>query len=125
MKCPDCGAPILSDSRFCSHCGAKLDDGVKRVEVNIHKRIEDIAEIKRAGYEEKESELRQKKAGMDVNSRRIKRWSCLILLGLCALMLLYILIFPASSFSIFCVIGACSLPFLLGYIIYQLVTGKW
>ena len=50
FKCPDCGATIRDDSRFCNYCGAKIDDGVQRseVNVNINQRIEDVAEVKRA-----------------------------------------------------------------------------
>lgn len=72
FKCPDCGASLKDDSRFCNYCGAKIDDGVKRMEININKKIEDAAEIKRASYEEKESLLRQKKMKRDMRKGRIK-----------------------------------------------------
>ena len=61
FKCPDCGATLTDDSKFCKYCGAKIDDGVKRVEVNVNKRIEDIAEMRRAEREERESLRREKK----------------------------------------------------------------
>ena len=34
FKCPDCGASLTDDSRFCKYCGSKIDDGVKRIEVS-------------------------------------------------------------------------------------------
>ena len=85
MKCPDCGAPILDDSRFCSHCGAKLDDGVKRTEININKRIADVAEIRRAGYEEAESKIRQRKETIKEKQNKAKHWTCYILIALSAI----------------------------------------
>jgi len=91
FKCPDCGASLTDDSKFCKYCGAKIDDGVKRIEIKIDKRIEDVAEVRRASYEEKESELRQKKMKRELRKGRVKTiffGSCfgigaiLILLGL-------------------------------------------
>ena len=72
FKCPDCGASLTDDSRFCKYCGAKIDDGVKRMEIKIDKRVEDVAEVRRASYEEKESLLRQKKMKCDMRKGRIK-----------------------------------------------------
>lgn len=83
MNCPNCGAAIKEEGRFCNYCGAKLPDDTKRVEVKIDKRIEDVAEVKRASYEEKESILRQKQMKRDLRRGKVK-WitcGCLMLFG--------------------------------------------
>ena len=77
MKCPNCGADV-KEGKFCNYCGALLPDNVNRVEVKIDKRIEDVAEVKRASYEEEESKLRQKKMKQEMRKGRIKLW---IILG--------------------------------------------
>lgn len=87
FKCPDCGASLTDDSRFCKYCGAKIDDGVKRVEVKIDKRIEDVAEVKRAEYEAKESELRQKKMKKDMKHHSVK-WKVLGVIALVGLIMI-------------------------------------
>lgn len=89
FKCPDCGASLTDDSRFCKYCGAKIDDGVKRMEIRIDKRIEDVAEVKRATYEEQESLLRQKKTARELQSVKTKR---ICLIGLAAIFLVMILV---------------------------------
>ena len=63
FKCPNCGASISEDSLFCKYCGNKIDDGVKRSEinVNIHKKIEDVGDIKWAELAEKEAARREAK----------------------------------------------------------------
>lgn len=71
MNCPNCGAAV-KEGKFCNYCGAKLPDDTKRVEVNINKKIEDVAEIKRASYEEEESKLVQKMMKRDLRRSRIK-----------------------------------------------------
>ena len=71
FKCPDCGATLTDDSRFCKYCGAKIDDGVKRMEINVNKKIEDIAEIKRAEREEKEFLRRERKE----KAANIAKWT--------------------------------------------------
>ena len=69
VKCTECGASIQDDSRFCKYCGAKIvQDELKRVEV----KIDDTAEIKRAEYEEKESELRQKAMKRELRMKSLK-----------------------------------------------------
>lgn len=86
MNCPNCGAAI-KDGKFCNYCGAKLPDDTKRVEVKIDKRIEDIAEVRRAQYEEQESKLRQKQMKRDLRKGKVKWTICgiIFLLGiLCA-----------------------------------------
>lgn len=68
VKCTECGASIQDDSRFCKYCGAKVtQEETRRVEV----KIDNTAEIRRAEYEEKESQLRQKK--MERELRKEKR----------------------------------------------------
>lgn len=129
MKCPDCGAPITDESRFCSHCGAKLDDGVKRTEININKRIEDVAEIKRADYEEAESRIRQRKEEAKVKQNKVRHWTCYILIILGVIAWLVVLIAPniAKVPWAMIIVGlfAVGAPFIIGYTIYLLVTGKW
>lgn len=34
IKCPNCGAGIDSDGKFCKYCGVKLPDDTQRVEVS-------------------------------------------------------------------------------------------
>ena len=72
--CSQCGAPLLDDSKFCSHCGAKVDDGIFRAEI----KIDEVAENRRADYETQESALRQKQMKSDLRRNKV-RW---ILIGL-------------------------------------------
>lgn len=128
FKCPDCGASLTDDSRFCKYCGAKIDDGVKRseIKVNINKRIEDVAEIKRAEYEEKESRARIRSIERGDKRGKGKRITLLILLVLSALM--SIPAFAQTSSVALLLIGMASVVlfvFVGGGIIYQLITGKW
>lgn len=74
VVCSQCGAPLLDDSKFCSHCGAKVDDGIFRAEI----KIDDVAENRRADYETQESALRQKQMKSDLRRNKV-RW---ILIGL-------------------------------------------
>lgn len=86
MNCPNCGA-VVKEGKFCNYCGAKLPDDTKHVEVNIQKKIEDVAEIKRAEYETEESKLRQKKMKKDLRGHKVKWIVCgaLLILGyICA-----------------------------------------
>jgi len=81
VKCTECGASIQDDSKFCKYCGAKIvQDELKRVEV----KIENTAEIKRADYEEKESELRQKMMRRELRMKGLKWKICgvLFLIGI-------------------------------------------
>lgn len=125
MNCPNCGA-VVKEGKFCNYCGAKLPDDTKRVEVNINKRIEDVAEMKRADYETDESKIRQKGMKRDLQGRTIKRWSCLILLGICIIAAIagnlssnrgpiYGLVMLLEFLGIFLIV----------WIIWQLITGKW
>lgn len=69
VKCTECGASIQDDSKFCKYCGAKiLDENLKRIEV----KIDNTAEIKRAGYEEQESLLRQKMMKRELRMKSLK-----------------------------------------------------
>lgn len=124
MRCSSCGAPITDNSRFCSHCGAKIDDGVKRTEVTINKHIEDVAEIKRAGYEEKESELRQKKAGRELKAWSIKRISILSLIGLNVILFLCTF-FAEPQIQILSIFPIFIGSGMIIYMLYLMITGKW
>lgn len=91
FKCPDCGASLTDDSRFCKYCGAKIDDGVKRseVKIDINKRIEDVADIKRAEREERESLRRERKEKAQTIGKWIRR-GFLIALFLASLIMLIV-----------------------------------
>ena len=126
IKCAECGAALKNNSKFCSYCGAKIDDNVKRIEVNVNKRIEDVAEMKRADYETEESKIRQKGMNRDLRSRIVRRWACLIVLAICILMIaLPFWITGTGSLVLLSLIGFIGGIPLLVYIIYLLVTGKW
>lgn len=119
---------MTDDSRFCKYCGAKIDDGVKRseIKIDINKRIEDVAEIKRAEYEEKESRARIRSIERGDKRGKGKRITLLILLVLSALM--SIPAFAQTSSVALLLIGMASVVlfvFVGGGIIYQLITGKW
>ena len=87
MNCPNCGA-VIKEGKFCNYCGAKLPDDTKRVEVNINKRIEDVAEVMRANYETEESKLRQKQMKKELRGSKIKWIICgiLFLIGIILLL---------------------------------------
>ena len=34
IKCPNCGAGIDSDGKFCKYCGTKLPDNTQKFEIN-------------------------------------------------------------------------------------------
>lgn len=78
MNCPNCGA-VVKEGKFCNYCGAKLPDDTKRVEVNINKRIEDVAEMKRADYETDESKLKQKLMKKELRKGKVKWITCGVL----------------------------------------------
>lgn len=81
VKCTECGASIQDDSKFCKYCGAKIVlDQTKKIEV----KIDNTAEIKRADYEEKESELRQKMMKRELRTKGLKWKICgaVFLIGL-------------------------------------------
>ena len=110
FKCPDCGASLTDDSKFCKYCGAKIDDGVKRMEIKIDKRVEDVAEVKRASYEEKESLLRQKKMKRELRKGRAK----MIFFCSCAgIGLVFLLIALIVDHNINGSIGAIGISFII------------
>ena len=106
VKCTECGASIQDDSKFCKYCGAKVvQEDLKRVEV----KIDNTAEIKRAGYEEKESELRQKMMGRELRMKNLK-WKITFGFNIIGLILLAIaFIVPGFAFWGALVGGACLL----------------
>ena len=127
-KCPACGASISEDSNFCSYCGAKLDDGVKRSEIHIEHRIQNVAEVIRAQYEEKESQFRIQNAISEKQKRKTKRYTLIVMLITSSIITGYGFTHPIDAeghiggipgLSIFIAIGT-----LIG-IIRQLLTGKW
>lgn len=76
VKCTECGASIQDDSKFCKYCGAKIvQEDLKRVEV----KIDDTAEIRRAGYEEAESKIRQKMMKRELRTKGLKWKICGVL----------------------------------------------
>lgn len=54
--CSQCGAPLTNDSKFCSHCGAKVDDGTIRAEITIN----DTARIKEVELQKHEFDAKGK-----------------------------------------------------------------
>ena len=126
MNCPNCGA-VIKEGKFCNYCGAKLPSDDKTIEVNINKRIEDVAEIKRAEYETDESKLHQRQMKAQFAARKIRRWSTLILLLFCAVFGGYGLIADprGGALPALCALAIIFGVFLLFYIIYLLITGKW
>lgn len=86
VKCTECGASIQDDSKFCKYCGAKIvQEDLKRIEV----KIDNTAEIKRADYEEKESELRQKMMARELQIKNLK-WKITAVSNAAGLILLLI-----------------------------------
>ena len=126
MNCPNCGA-VIKEGKFCNYCGAKLPDDTKRVEVNINKRIEDVAEMKRADYETAESKYRQQQMKEALLGKKIRRWACLILLILLAGVLVFGLLSKPEKggISLLVLEGAFGGIMILAYIIYLMITGKW
>ena len=126
MNCPNCGA-VIKEGKFCNYCGAKLPDDTKRVEVNISKRIEDAAEMKRADYEADESRLRQREERARLNARKTKRVSSLIILAICIVCFGISFLFKTGSAAmLICMMTGIwvGLPLFI-WILFQLVTGKW
>ena len=126
MNCPNCGAAV-KEGKFCNYCGAKLPDDTKRVEVNINKRIEDVAEMKRADYETDESKLKQRQMKAEFAARKTRRWACLILLAICVVLSVpaFLNLVKSSSMVWIGALSAVAGFFLLIYIIYLLIRGKW
>lgn len=127
-RCPACGAYITTEGRFCSHCGAKIDDGVQRSEIRIDQHIQNDAEVRRAQYEEQESQLRQQQIKGEIRSKKAKHIILFVLLGLSVLCLttgiLAGLLFDEDFYRIAFTGGICSFA-AGGTIISQLINGKW
>ena len=127
MNCPNCGAAVTDESKFCNYCGAKLPDDTKRVEVNINKRIEDVAEMKRADYETDESKLKQRKMQAEFRAKKVRRWACLILLAISVVFALPAIFNWTRSPALILIglFGGVFAGLLIFWIIYLLITGKW
>ena len=115
FKCPDCGASITDDSKFCKYCGAKIDDGVQRseVNVNIHQRIENAAEMKRAETEAKAQAHKQAKEERERKAGKVRIIVNLVLIVLC---LAVALIVPDTG------IKAIAVLLLIGLILHIMVS---
>lgn len=125
MNCPNCGSAV-KEGKFCNYCGTKLPDDTKRVEVKIDKRIEDVAEVKRASYEELESAIRQKQELRKMQSASIRRKSCLVILIITLLMTIYAVLFnPVGDIAFLFAISMFIAIFMAIYIVVLLITGKW
>lgn len=71
FNCPNCGASIVEGSRFCVFCGTTIkEDTTHRAEV----RIEDVAEVRRADYETRESRIREQEMTHDLRWKLLKRY---------------------------------------------------
>ena len=125
FKCPNCGASISEDSQFCKYCGAKIDDGVKRMEIKVDQRIEDVAEVRRASYEEQESLLRQKRMQQEFRRVKAKRITLLVLLGIFLIPTIIGFAHATSenaAGTALCFFGAIGIGL---KILYDLIRGKW
>lgn len=129
FKCPDCGATLTDDSRFCKYCGAKIDDGIKRMEIKIDKRIEDVAEVKRASYEEQESLLRQQKMKQELKKGKSKRIAVVIALVLSLLPFLVAIVSNSSSSSVSlaatAALGLIVACLIVAYVLVSVIKGTW
>ena len=69
LYCPNCGAPVGKDAKFCSQCGSPIviDDGIKRSEHTI--RHIDEARIRESETEEL---IRLRKLEVDLAKEREK-----------------------------------------------------
>lgn len=125
MHCPNCGSPV-KEGRFCNYCGAKLPDDTTRVEVNVNKRIEDVAEMKRADYETEESKLRQKQEARKYKARSTRRISILVLLVISVIgAVIGIVTNPKGDLAILVVFAIVVAAFMVVYTIALLISGKW
>ena len=128
FKCPDCGATLTDDSRFCKYCGAKIDDGVQRSEIKIEKRIEDVAEIHRAEYEERESNLRIRKMERQMKQQKSKRITFFVLLAFSIVAWIVGSIMSGAGNANGGAVEAIGIFGTLGTgasIVMQLLNGKW
>ena len=128
FKCPDCGATLTDDSRFCKYCGAKIDDGVQRSEIRVEKRIEDVAEIHRAEYEERESNLRILKMERQIKQQKSKRITFFVLLAFSIVAWIVGSIMSGAGNANGGAVEAVGILGALGTgasIVMQLLNGKW
>ena len=125
MKCPNCGAEV-KEGKFCNYCGASLPDNTKRFEVNINKRVEDVAEMKRADYETEESRLRQKQELRKYRARSTRRIAILIVLAISIIgMLIGMNSNAGGSIALMTIFAMCVAALMLVYTVLLLITGKW
>lgn len=117
-NCPNCGSPIKTDGKFCTYCGAKLPDDVKRVEV----KIDNTAEIARAEYEAQESQLRQKKMKRELRKEQMRPYVTLakVLSGVLPLALALTGWFGGVSYRLLVTVGiAFSVLWLCRFLLKQ------
>ena len=128
IKCPACGAHLSDGSRFCNYCGVKIDDGIKRSEIRIEQRNEDVAEVIRAQYEKKESEIRIQNAISEKQKRKTKRYTLIIMLVISSIIGGIGFANPIDAEGHPGGIPGTFVIIAIGTIIgivYQLLTGKW
>ena len=71
IKCPQCGASVEDEGKFCKYCGGKLplDEGVKRHEVKIetinHTKIRKAEIAREQAAEENEIRLEQERIRLE------------------------------------------------------------
>ena len=86
--CPSCGAPITDQTGFCSHCGARLPDTSRTLEIKYEDAVK-LEEI-RLKYENEERQRQEEQESKNRRSRslRIRRWTgwLLCILFLCVAM---------------------------------------
>ena len=125
-KCPDCGATLTDDSRFCKYCGAKIDDGVRRVEVKIDKRIEDVADVRRVSYEARESTLRVKHMEQQLKAKKAKRVLMLSVAAVgCIMTAISFGLHLENTYILATLLASILGPLFLILIVVQLIQGKW
>ena len=71
-NCPACGAPITDNSKFCSHCGARLADNEQKITIEDKAKLEEI----RLKYELEERKRQENNESRKNSSKslKIKRW---------------------------------------------------
>ena len=76
-NCPACGAPITDNSKFCSHCGARLADNEQKITIEDKAKLEEI----RLKYELEERKNESRRTSSKV--LKIKRWVSWLLCVAC------------------------------------------
>ncbi len=86
--CPTCGAPITDNVQFCSHCGARLPDTSRTIEIKYEDAVK-LEEL-RLKYEAEEKQRQENREAKKRRSKalRIRRWVSwlLCILFLCVAM---------------------------------------